>query len=92
MDRLNQEKVNLKGTPLQTVTTFDAVKSPQQAAKDSESSSGGGLSGMLARKIAKKDDSKTRATIFTVTGETLEIATTVSATDLAIPADFKQSK
>src|SRR3954447_24798985 len=31
MDRLNREKVNLKGTPLQTVTTFDAVKSPQAA-------------------------------------------------------------
>jgi len=94
MERLNREKVNLKGTPLQTVTTFDAVKSAQQAAKDTESSAGSasGLSGMLARKMMKKDESKSRATIFTVTGETLEIATTVNATDLAIPSDFKQSK
>ena len=92
MDRLNREKVNLKGTPLSTVTTFDAVKSPQQAAKENESSSGGGLSGMLARKVMKKEDAKPRATIFTLTGETLEVATAVSAADLAIPADFKQNK
>ena len=42
MDRLNREQVNMKGTPLLTVTTFDAVKSADQMAKDSESSSGGG--------------------------------------------------
>jgi len=92
MDRLNREKVNLKGTPLLTVTTFDAVKSAQEAAKETESSGSGGLSGMLARKVIKKDESKSRATILTLTGETLEIATTVSAADLAIPPDFKQSK
>ncbi len=91
MDRLNREKVNMKGTPLTTVTTFDAVKSPDQMAKETESSSGGGLSGMLARKMMKKDkDDKPRVTIFTATGETLEIATTVAAADLEIPAGFKQ--
>jgi len=91
LDRLNREKVNMHGTPLQTITTFDAVKGAQQAAKETDSSSGG-LSGMLARKMMKKEDSKPRSTIFTLTGETLEIATTVSAADLAIPADFKQVK
>jgi hypothetical protein len=91
LDRLNREKVSLKGTPLSNVTTFDAVKNPDQMAKESESSSGGGLSGMLARKMMKKED-KPRATIFTVTGETLEISTTVSPADLEIPAGFKQSK
>jgi hypothetical protein len=93
VDRLNREKVNLKGTPLSTVTTFDAVKSPDQMAKEPESSSSGGLSGMLARKMMKKErDDKPRVTIFTTTGETLEIATSVSATDLEIPAGFKQNK
>jgi hypothetical protein len=95
MDRLNREQVNMKGTPLTTVTTFDAVKSPDQMAKESESSSssGGGLSGMLARKMMKKDKNDTpRVTIFTVTGETLEIATSVPAADLEIPAGFKQNK
>ena len=97
MDRLNREQVNMKGTPLLTVTTFDAVKSADQMAKESQSSSGGGLSGgmsgMLARKMMKKDkDEKPRVTIFTINAETLEIATSVSAADLEIPAGFKQNK
>jgi len=93
MDRLNREQVNMKGTPLLTVTTFDAVKSPDQMTKESDSSSGGGISGMLARKMMKKDkDEKPRVTIFTINGETLEIATSVSPADLEIPAGFKQSK
>ena len=41
--------------------------------------------------MMKKDD-KPRATIFTVTAETLEISTTVSPADLDIPAGFKQNK
>ena len=88
MDRINQEKVNLKGTPLATSTTFEGVKSKTQVEEQSKGSSGGGLSGMLARKIAKKDD-KPRATIFTMNTETLEIATAVGATDLDLPAGFK---
>ena len=88
MDRINQEKVNLKGTPLATSMTFEGVKSKAQVEEQSKSSGGGGLSGMLARKIAKKDD-KPRATIFTMNSETLEIANAVGATDLDIPAGFK---
>ncbi len=91
VDRLNREKVNLKGTPLTTVTTFEAVKGKEQMARESESSSGGGISGMLARRMMKKDD-KPRATILTVTGETLEISTTVAPADLEIPAGFKLEK
>ena len=90
MERLNREKVNLHGTPLASVTTFDAVKNPDQTEQDQKQSSGGGLSGMLARKMMKKGDEKPRATIFTMTGETLEIATTVPPADLEIPAGFKQ--
>jgi len=92
LDRLAKEKETLKGTPLATVTTFDAVKTADQVAKESESGATGGLSGMLARKVMKKEDAKTRATIFTLTDETLEIATSVSPTDLEIPAGFKQNK
>jgi hypothetical protein len=91
IDRLNREKVNLKGAPLLTVTTFEAVKSREQMAKDSESSSGGGIGGMLARKMMKKDE-KPRATIFTITGETLEVSTSVAASDLEIPAGLKLDK
>ncbi len=88
MDRLNQEKVNLKGTPLATTMTFEGVKSKAQVEEASKSSGGGGLSGMLARKIAKPD-TRPRATIFTMSSETLEIATAVGAPDVDIPAGFK---
>jgi hypothetical protein len=64
------------------------VKSKAQMEEASKSSGGGGLSGMLARKMVKKDD-KPRATIFTMSSETLEIATAVGATDVGIPAGFK---
>jgi hypothetical protein len=88
MDRLSQEKGSLKGTPLLTTTTFDAVKSKAQLEEQSKESGGGGLSGMLARKMMKKDD-RPRATILTMTNETLEIATSVAAGDLDVPAGFK---
>jgi hypothetical protein len=91
MDRLSQEKVNLKGTPLATTTTFEGVKSKAQIEEQKQNSGGGGLSGMLARRIAKKNDS-TRATILTLNTETLEIATAVGPADLEIPADFKLKK
>jgi hypothetical protein len=88
MDRLNQEKASLEGTPLATSMTFDAVKSKAQIEEQSKNSGGGGLSGMLARRVVKKDD-RPRVTIFTLNSETLEIATAVGATDVDIPAGFK---
>jgi hypothetical protein len=91
VDRMNREKVNLKGAPLTTVTTFEAVKGKEQMAREGESSSGGGIGGMLARRMMKKDE-KPRATILTVTGETLEISTAVAPADLEIPAGFKLEK
>ena len=89
MERLNKEKATLQGTMLASTTTFEAVKSPDQVAQQKEGSSGGGLGGMLARRMMKKNDNP-RATIFTITSEKLEIATTVAASDLEMPAGFKQ--
>jgi hypothetical protein len=88
MDRMNQEKVNLKGTPLATLMTFEGVKSKAQIEEAGKSSGGGGLSGMLARRIVKPDN-RPRATIFTMNSETLEIATALAAADVEIPAGFK---
>ena len=48
---------------------------------------------MLARKMMKKpSEDKSRATIMTATTETLEISTSVAASDLEIPAGFKLEK
>lgn len=95
MERLQKESGKLSGTPLATTTTFEAVKSKEQMAAQAENSGGGGsgISGMLARKMMKKEgDAKPRATIFTITHEVLSVSTTVDAADLAIPPDYKEKK
>jgi hypothetical protein len=93
-ERLSQEGGKLKGTPLATTTTFEAVKSKaatEEQAKQKDSG-GGGLSGMLARRMMKKEDPKQRATIFTIQHEYQEVSTNASAADVQIPADFKEKK
>lgn len=90
LERMNQEKVKLEGTPLATTMTFEAVKSKAQMEQQSEGG-GGGLSGMLARRMMKRDE-KPRATIFTATSELLEIGTTVAESEVQVPADFKEKR
>lgn len=93
-ERIKQENVNLDGTALASVTTFEAVKSKEQMAQQSQQQQqgGGGIGGMLARRVMKKDDGKPRSTIFTMQHEMQEISTNVAATDLEIPAGFKEKK
>lgn len=95
MERMQKDGDKLAGTPLETTTTFEAVKSKEQLAQmqdQQKSSGGGGIGGLLAKKIIKKDEPKARGTIFTTHHELLEIATSVDAGDLAIPPDFKEKK
>jgi hypothetical protein len=93
MERLGQESAKLEGTPLATTVTFEGVKSKEQLAQgQNQGGGGGGLSGMLARRIAKRGDDKPRATVFTSTSETIEIATAVPPADLEIPAGFKERR
>jgi hypothetical protein len=44
---------------------------------------------MLARRMMKKEE-KPRATVFTLSHETLEFSTDVAENELAIPAGFRQ--
>ena len=100
MARFQAENVNMDGTPILTVVTFDAVKSPEQMSQQSEQekestpTSIGGLLGGLGRRAArrKEDDSaaKNRATIFTMNHEVLKISTSVAPADVALPAGFQQ--
>jgi hypothetical protein len=95
MERMQKDSDKLKGTPLETTTTFEAVKSPEQmtqAQSQGSGGSGGGIGGLLAKKIIKKEEPKARSTIFTTHHEVLEVSTSVSPADLAIPADFKEKK
>ena len=94
-ERLKQEGNKLDGTPLATVVTFEAVKSRAQLAeqqKAQEGSGGGGLGGMLARRIKKPEEPKARVTIFTTQHEFQEVATSVDAASLALPDGFKEKR
>ena len=92
-ERLKQEGDKLKGTPLATTTTFEVVKTKEQMEAASEQKdSGGGIGGMLARRMMKKEDPKQRATILTMDHEFQDVSTTVAASDLEIPAGFKEKK
>jgi hypothetical protein len=95
MERMQKEAPKLQGTPLASTTTIEGVKSKEAMAQQNSSEtpkSVGGLGGMIARKMAKKDDSASgnRATILTAEHEFQEIQTSVTGDDVAIPAGFKQ--
>ena len=92
MERFAQEGDKLKGTPVDTTTTFEAVKSKEQLAQSQQQGSSGGLTGMFARKMMKRDEPKARSTVFTTHHEFLSIDKSVEANDLAIPPDFKEKK
>ena len=95
MDRMQKDGDKLSGTALDSTITFEAVKTKEQLAQAQEqqkSSGGGGIGGLLAKKIMKSEPPKARSTIFTTRHEILEVATSVDATDLAIPADYKEKK
>jgi hypothetical protein len=107
LGRMSAEGSKLEGTAIQTVTTMDAVKSPEQiaeeqkasAAEDKSSAQGGvgGLLGGFAKKMAQKkmggdDAAKPRATFMTITTDVLKVVTDVTPADVAVPAGFKENK
>ena len=90
MDRLKEEGSKLAGSPLSTTMVIESVKSKAQMTEN-QGNSGGGLGGMLARRM-KKDSGNPRATVMTMQHDIQEVATTVSAEDVAVPAGFKEKK
>jgi hypothetical protein len=103
LGRMRQENVKLEGTPILTTMIIEAAKSAaqlaqeKQAAEQSSSSSGGGgisgaIGGFARRAVTKKEEPKPRATIMTTTSEVMKVTTDVPATDVAIPAGFKEAK
>jgi hypothetical protein len=95
-ERMKKEGNKVAGTPLDTTIMFETVLSKDQLtqaqADSSNQKSGGGIGGLLAKKIIKKEEPKARSTIMTTHTEVLEVATSASATDVAVPADFKEKK
>jgi hypothetical protein len=91
MERMQKDRDKLTGTAIDTTTTLETVKGKEDTTQAQSSGGGGGLGGMLSRKLMKKE-SKPRSTIFTSRTQYLEISKSVAASDLAIPADFKEKK
>jgi len=73
----------------------------QQKSDDAKQAAQGGIGGlagrfasrMAAKKISGGDDAgKARSTFMTMTNEVLKVTTDVGATDVAVPAGYKESK
>lgn len=89
-ERMGTESQKLQGTALSTTTVIETVKSAEQMA-NAPKSSGGGIGGMLARRMMR-GQSEPRTKTLTTTSETLSIASTASPADVAVPANFKEKK
>ena len=107
LGKMTTEGGKIEGTPIQTTTTMDAVKSEEQIADEARASSNdskpaasggvGGLLGGFAKKVAAKrmggdDANKPRATFMTLTSEVLKVVTDVTPADVAVPAGFKENR
>jgi hypothetical protein len=108
LGKISAEGGKIEGTPIQTTTTMDAVKSEAEAAEDAKAGAGddsksaasggvGGLLGGFAKKMAQKksggdDANKARATFMTTTTEVLKVVTDVAPADVAVPPGFKENK
>jgi hypothetical protein len=102
--KMRTEGVKMDGTPVMTVLTFEAVQSAEQAAaeqKESKPSASGGLGGIAGglmrratqKKSAESDQNqKGRTRVMSSTTEILKVVTDVSASDVAVPAGFKENK
>jgi len=90
-ERMQKEGDKMAGTAIDTTTTLESVKGTDDTTQSQSSGGGGGIGGMLGRKLMKKE-SKPRSTIFTTRHQYLEVSKSVAASDLAIPADYKEKK
>ena len=94
MKTMGDQMTKIDGTPLMTTQRTETVKSAAAMAQaPAAPASGGGLSGMMARKImGNKGKPDQRSLLYTATSETLSIDTTATDADVAIPAGFKEKK
>jgi hypothetical protein len=94
MEKIQAEskKVDMKGTPLANGLTITLWKSAAQVAESQKQSEGmgGGLSGLLAKKLMTQGDpSDPRTEVLSSTSETLKITPDATAADVAVPSGYK---
>jgi hypothetical protein len=103
LERMTVETGKIEGTPILGIVKIEGVKSAEQFAQEQKrraddsrpnmAAGVGGLLGGLARRAAQnkvEGEPSQRATVMTTTNEVLKVTTQVSATDVAIPAGFKE--
>ena len=95
MEKLQAEGQKLSGTPLQTTTVMERVRSAEEmkAAANQSQGGGGGIGGALARRmLAGRGQQQPRSTMMTIGNEMLTVTTSAADTDVALPAGFKEKK
>ena len=98
MERLAAENKKLTGVPLLAEMKFDIVPdASQRAAAANEDEGGKGAGGMLAKMMARRGGNDKdagaqpggRATVMSMSKETLKFSTSVSAADVALPEGYR---
>ncbi len=92
---MQTEGRKLQGTPLSTTTVFESVRSAEQlkSAAATQPSSGGGLGGVLGRRLTgNRGQPQPRSKVLTTTHDLLSVETSVSDADVAMPAGYKVKK
>lgn len=95
-EKMAVEAKKLDGTLLASSSMLEAVKSAEQmaaSAAPAASASQGGIAGRLAARMMPKPkpgEQKTKA--FSSSSETISLSTTVTDSDTALPAGFKEKK
>jgi hypothetical protein len=98
MERMQAESGKLDGTPLVSSTTMDTVKSAEEMKTTAEAqpaAAGGGLGGLLARRMAGRRGGAgdgPRSTVMTSVREFVTIATSASEADVAVPTGFRERR
>ena len=108
IERMEQEKVNMNGTPMLTVTRFevvaDAATAKAEAEKKQEEPAPTGLGGLgarLARRALDRNKQEStdaaanqpgRATVMTFQQEVLKMDRTVAEADVTVPAGFRERR
>jgi hypothetical protein len=105
--KLEAENVNMDGTAVLTVVTFEAVANPTDAppaaSQPQQPSPGlpglGGLGGRLGRRVLNRNNSEppptgpaNRARVMTMQQELLTVSSTVGDADVSVPEGFKMKR
>jgi hypothetical protein len=86
MKAFADKRASFEGTPIRATLTVETVAGTEQRASDQPS----GLGGLLRKARHQDDASASRSELMTSTTELIKASTSATASDVEIPAGFKQ--